>query len=803
MEKGLTEATLSRRPRPRGSARGLLLVEDIGHAIGQSDDVRSTLDRIVHLVADRLDMEVCSIYGFTRSTDRLVLLATKGLGEGAVGLVSMGTDEGLTGFVIEKGEPVMAIDALAHPRYKYFPETGEERYHSFLGVPILDKREPVGVLVVQTSRRRRFTREEVRLLKAVAVPISGLLVQLRLLHSLESKEEERRGYQQRMLEAIKQLRRYEQRQSGDRPQRAATGMRLSGIPAAPGFAIGRAHVLMPELSISSPVEPRRASVKKEIARFHSAVGRSVKEIEKLKQRVLRDLPEFDATVFDAHRLMLSDDAFIQSVEDSIRSGAAAEAAVEHAINETAARFRSLSDPYMQERALDVKEIGQRVLGNLLGVVRRDRSSSGAVILVASELSISDLMLVERERLKGMVTTTGSATSHAAILAKSFEIPTVSGVSGLEEGVHEGDALIIDGNAGTVYVNPSPEVRREYERLKQEYRAFNRELDSLSPLPALTRDGHRVALGANIGLLGDLHLAQRHGADGVGLYRTEYAFLTHRDFLTEEEQLDLYTRVARTMSGYVNIRTLDLGADKYPPYLHFPHQANPFLGWRSTRISLDMTDVFKVQLRAILRASALGGVRIMFPMISSLEEIRRVKDLIAETGDELRLAGHAFDSEIPVGIMVEVPSAVQMADRLIQEVDFFSIGTNDLTQYLLAVDRDNPKVAALYDPLHPAVLRAVASTVRVANAAGKPVSLCGEMASDPLCTLVLIGLGLRDLSMSSFFIPVIKRLIRSVDISDAERLASEVLELSTVKEVKGHIFEHMRSLGLIDLLEMYH
>jgi len=805
MERALTEAARSRRAdlQGRGRGRGLLLLEAIGTLIGESGDLHATLDRIVGLVADRLDMEVCSIYRFAPESNRLFLVATHGLDPSSVGTVSMRVDEGLTGFVIEKSEPVMAIDALAHPRYKYFPETGEERYHSFLGVPIVDRREPLGVLVVQTSRRRRFTRDEVRLMKAVAVPIGGLLVQLRLLESLESKEEERRGYQQRMLDAIKRLQTYERQQPSSSEPSEVTAVRLLGVPAAPGFGIGRAHLLVPEVSFASVPERRPLAPRKELARFQAAITQAAEEIERLKQRVQASYPEIDAALFDTQRLMLTDESFRKRVADEITAGASAETALERVVTAMVDEFTRLDDPYLKERAVDVKDIGQRALRNLLGVAERDRSFASAVVLVAPELTLSDILLVEPEQLKGFVMGSGGATSHASILAKSLEIPTVVGV-GRVEAIHEGDHLIVDGNAGTIYVHPSGEVLREYSRLKDEYAAFNRELDSLRTQPAVTRDGCRVMLGANIGLLGDLPLAHRHGADRVGLYRTEIAFLSHRDFLSEGEQVTLYDRVAQAAKGLpLTVRTLDLGADKYPSYLNVPREANPFLGWRSIRVSLELASVFKTQLRAILRASAVSPLRIMLPMISSLEELRRSKELLEEAKDELRREGHPFEEAVPFGMMVEVPSAVQLADRFIEEVDFFSIGTNDLIQYLLAVDRNNRKVASLYEPLHPAVLRAVASVVRVANQAGKPVSLCGEMAADPVCTLVLIGMGLRDLSMSAFFIPVIKRLIRSVDIAAAERVTAAALELATVKEVKRHVFEVMRALDVIDLMETYH
>ncbi len=788
---------------PSRSGRGLQLLEDIGTVIAQSEDTRSSLRQIVSLVAERLDMEVCSIYRYDEVSDNLILAATRGLDNESIGTVRMGVNEGLTGFVIERREPVMAVDALAHPRYKYFPETGEERYHSFLGVPILDNRRVRGVIVAQTSRRRRFTVDEVRLLKAVAVPVGGILAQLELLESLESKEEETQKYKTRMLGAIKKLQGFErERETTRRPSRQ-TAIRLSGWPAAPGFAIGRAHLLTPVVSLGSAPAKRVASTKRELARLQAAVDRSTEEIVRLKARVQRSYPEIDAGLFDTQRLMLADDNLLRPIGERIESGVNAERALEEVVVGLVDQFTKLEDRYMQERAFDIKDVGQRVLRNLLGVAERNRSFAGAVILVADDLSLSDFILIESEQLKGIVMGEGGATSHASILAKSLELPTVVGVERSEE-IREGDHLIVDGNSGSIFVNPSNAILREYGRLQDEYRAFNRELDSLRELSAETPDGVVVKLGANIGLLGDIPIARQHGADHLGLYRTEMAFLSHRDYLSEAEQVQLYERVIRSSEGAeLTVRTLDLGADKLPSYLAMPDQANPFLGWRSIRISLELPKIFKAQLRAIMRASVYGNARLLLPMVSSLEELRRSKAIIEEAKEELRREGREFDSEIPIGVMIEVPSAVQMADRLIEEVDFFSIGTNDLIQYLLAVDRTNRKVAGLYQPLHPAVLRAVATTVDVARKAGKPVALCGEMAGDPVCTLVLLGLGLRDLSMSSFLVPPIKRLIRSVEMRTADEIARKVLELDTVKEVKRHVFEKMRALDLVDLMEAYH
>ncbi len=459
---------------------------------------------------------------------------------------------------------------------------------------------------------------------------------------------------------------------------------------------------------------------------------------------------------------------------------------------------------MRARATDGRDIGHRLLRNLLGVEEHARELPDEGILVAEELTLSDLASIEPQRLRGIALATGGATSHATILAKSFEIPTVVGVDSLLESVQESDFLIVDGNSGAAYVRPSKDVLAEYERLDREYRAFNRELESLHDLPAETLDGHRVTLEANIGLMGDLAFAHRHGAEGVGLYRTEFPFLTYRDFPDEEEQLRLYRRVITALGAKrVTLRTLDLGADKYPSYLRLTKEENPFLGWRSIRISLELPDLFKVQLRAILRASVHGQVRLLLPMISSLEEVWRAKELLEEARRELRQAGIGFDEDMPVGIMVEVPSAVMQSEELAHEVDFLSLGTNDLIQYLLAVDRNNRKVSPLYEPLHPAVLRAIAATVRAAKKAGKPLGICGEMAADPVCALVLIGFGIDQLSMGSFFIPSIKRLVRSIDHSTAREMSRKVLEMASAQEIKGYLFGMMKKLGVIELMEIYH
>ena len=782
------------------------MLEHITELAAKAGDLDETLQHVVEVIATRTNTDVCTIYLLDERRTTLALHATTGLDRATGGKVTMSVGEGLTGMVAEKGEAVFVVDALAHPRYKYFPETGEERYHSFAGMPVVDRGKLLGVLVVQTLRPRKFTATESRLLRALSGQVAGMIVNARLVAELRTKEQERLTYRRRMQEALKRLQAHEKSIESGRPvKRSGAKARLDGLPAAPGFGRGRAHILSRTVSFDSVEQTRTKARAREVTRFMDALRLSREQVATLKERLADRLPEFDVTIVEAHRMMLEDEGFIGRIERMIRTDALqAESAVKNVVEEYLQAFAAMENPYMRERTADVKDVGLRLLRNLLGVDEPERSFERDTVLVADEMTISELVLLDHENLRGIVLATGGVTSHATILAKSFEIPTVVGAARAQEIIHEGDELLIDGNAGVVFVNPPVDVAREYARLSREYTNFNRELDSLRELPAETTDGKRVRLFANIGLIADIPFMLRHGADGVGLYRTEFPFLTYREFPDEQEQYQLYARVIRSLEGRpITIRTLDLGADKYPSYMDLAREENPFLGWRSIRISLEVPALFKTQLRAIFRAAALGQVRIMLPMISGIEEMRRSREMVEEVKDELRRDGLEFDPDVPLGMMIEVPSAVALAPRLIQEADFFSIGTNDLIQYMLAVDRNNHKVAKLYQPLHPAVLAAIHQTVQAAKGTGKWVGICGEMASDPLCTLVLLGMGLDDLSMGSFFVPVVKRIVRSVSQAEVRSLTRDVLSMTTVKEVKGYLFDAMRTLDIIELMEMYH
>jgi phosphotransferase system, enzyme I, PtsP len=785
----------------------LALIEDIS-AIGgdHSADLRETLDRVAGTIVAGMDLEVCSIYLFDPQRERLVLRASVGLERDSIGRVSMKINEGLVGLAIESGEPVVVADAMSHPRYKYFPETGEDRYHTFVAVPIEEGRsKPIGVLTVQTLRRRKFTRSEVRLLRTAGAQLAQILSHFQLRETLATKEKERDEYRRRMIEANRQLKGYEK--VGGTP-RLATPIkmrhpRLVGLPAAPGFARGTAHIVGTFLlTIDRNLKGKDAEA--ELQRLEEALTRSRGELAALKTRMAPMMAETELKIFDGHRLILEDEEFISRIQETIKAGYIAESALFRVIDELSAQMLAVADGYLRERATDFRDVGHRVLRHLRQEERKGGAAfSRSTILIAEELTLSQLTLVSHENLAGIALQSGGITSHAAILARAFEIPTVVGVEHLIEAVLEGDNLVLDGNSGMIYVNPSAEVEREYQVLVKRYDAFRRDLMTGQEEPTATRDGHRVRLLANIALLPDVQVALRYGAEGIGLLRSEFSFLTYEDFPDENQQVTLYNRILEAVGQRpVTIRTLDIGADKYPPYLRVPREDNPFLGWRSIRISLELAGIFKVQLRAILRAAAHHDVRILFPMISSLEELRRARELLVEAQAELYKEGLEHNPEIEVGIMVEVPSAVWLAQRLIREVDFFSIGTNDLIQYLLAADRNNRKVAHLYEPLHPAVLSAIAEVVNVARGAGKEVGLCGEMASDPLATLLLLGMGLDQLSLSPLFIPVVRKLIRGTNYQTARHIAHDVMQMASVQEIKGYLIERYRDLGLINLVEMY-
>ncbi len=558
---------------------------------------------------------------------------------------------------------------------------------------------------------------------------------------------------------------------------------LKGVGASPNIAIGKAFVYEKELKFERRTIDEK-EVEAELKRLDYVIEKSKEELDKLQDEAVKKIGEKEAKIFEAHMLMLQDPALITEAKNKIRSRLNAEAAVDEVVKKFIAMFERMEDQYMKERAIDVQDVGERLIKNLLG--REFKSLTDLdekTIVIADGLTPSDTINIDKSKVIGFATNTGGVTSHVTIIAREYGIPAVVGLGDVTKKVETGDLVIVDGGCGTVIIKPDQETINRYENQMLELEHRRKELEKLKDLPAVTLDDRRIEIAANLGSPDEVANALANGAEGVGLLRTEFLYQGRRSLPTEEEQFKAYKTIAMKMGERpVIVRTLDIGGDKPPSYLDMPKELNPFLGWRAIRISLDRTDIFKTQLRAILRASQYGNLKIMFPMISSVEEVRKSKKIIAEVQKELKEEKIPFKEDIEVGIMVEVPSAAIIANSFAREVDFFSIGTNDLTQYTLAVDRTNERITYLFNELHPAVLHLIKNVIDAAHSKGIWTGMCGEMAGKPISTPILLGLGLDEFSMSPMSIPEVKKIIRSVKISDARELAKEALNASTTNDV---------------------
>ena len=564
---------------------------------------------------------------------------------------------------------------------------------------------------------------------------------------------------------------------------------LKGIPAASGVTMGHPFFLDSEGFNIQKQPIVEEDVAKETARFEEALTQTRSEILRIQKKISEEMGREHGEIFSAHLLVIEDRTLIEEVLARIKTEQlTAEYVFLDVMRKYIIAFSKIEDEYLRERIADIEDVGKRILRNLMGKQRQTlQNLTDPVIVVAYDLSPSDTALMHRQNVKGFVTDIGGRTSHTAIMAKSLEIPAVVGLEVITEKVDKDDFLIIDGTRGQVIINPTEETVRRYTEEQKILEELGRDLLKLKDLPAETLDGHRVTLSANIELPHEVPSVIAHGAQGIGLYRTEFFYMNRVDLPTEEEHFEAYRKVAQEIAPHsVIIRTLDLGGDKYLSQLEVPNEMNPFLGWRAIRFCLARPDIFKVQLRAILRASHYGKFKVMYPMISGVEEVRQANAIFKETQEELRRERIPFDENIEVGAMIEIPSAALTCDLLASEVKFFSIGTNDLIQYALAVDRSNEKIAYLYEPAHPAVLRLIKLIIDTAHQHHLWVGMCGEMAGDPHLALILLGLGLDGFSVSPINLPEIKRVIRSVKMDAAQHIAREALSLPTGKEVEAFV-----------------
>ena len=561
---------------------------------------------------------------------------------------------------------------------------------------------------------------------------------------------------------------------------------ITGIPASPGIVFGKALVLKEEKIVLDTQKISEEQVEAEVARFYAGREAAVEQLNSIHQRALKSLGEEKAAIFEGHLMILEDEELEEEIIDYLRSNKVnASVAASKIIDQQVEMLSEIDDEYLKERAGDIRDIGNRLIKNILGMHIVDLGDiTEESILVAYDLTPSETAQLNLEKVLGFITDIGGRTSHTSIMARSLELPAIVGTNDVTARVNTGDYLILDAVNNRVYVNPTQAEIDELKTLEAKLAEEKAELAKLKDLPAVTLDGHKVDVVANIGTIRDCEGAHRNGAEGVGLYRTEFLFMDRDQLPSEEEQFIAYKEVVEAMEGrLVVLRTMDIGGDKELPYLNLPKEMNPFLGWRAVRIALDRREILHAQLRAVLRASAFGKLAVMFPMIISVEEIRELKSVLETLKAELRAEGKAFDENIQVGVMVETPSAAVNAKFLAKEVDFFSIGTNDLTQYTLAVDRGNELISHLYNPMSPSVLGLIKQVIDASHAEGKWTGMCGELAGDERATLLLLGMGLDEFSMSAISVPRIKKLIRHVNYQEVKALANEALQKPTAAEIE--------------------
>lgn len=736
-------------------------------SVNDAETLEDALTLLVRELRAAMETDVCTIYLRDRQANRLVFRATEGLNVDRVGQFSLGMDEGLVGWVASREEPLNLEDAGQHPRFQLVPDLGEEAFSTFLGAPIVHQRDLLGVLVVQQTARRRFSNDEESFLVTISAQLAGVIAHAEATGALARADD----------------------------AEGQPGARFLGVAGSPGIGIGEGVVLSPSADLAAVPSHQAVDRKVELRAFRAALARVRDDIEIVAENLREELSAEDHALFGVYLNILDDSTLGGEVASLIKAGEWAQGALSQVMLKHIRHFERMEHSYLRERAVDVRDLGTRVLAYLQDEQRQRREVPANTILVAEELTASVLGEIPRESLAGIVSLRGSANSHAAILARSMGIPAAVGVADLPLTRLEGLELVVDGYNGRVYVKPHAQVRERFELLRAEDTALSRELESLIDLPAETRDGITTPLWANTGIAADLQRAADNGAEGVGLYRTEVSFLLRDRFPTEDEQRQLYReQLERFAPAPVTMRTLDIGGDKSLPY--FPiNEDNPFLGWRGIRVTLDHPEIFLTQVRAMLKASeGLDNLRILLPMVTNLEELDEAKLLIQRCHEEV-LAEGCIVSMPPVGVMIEVPAAVYLAHALAERSDFLSVGSNDLTQYLLAVDRNNPQVTGLYQPLHPAVLSALKQVVTAAHEAGKTASICGEMAGDPLSAPLLVAMGFDQLSMNAGNLLRVKSVLRSLNMADVQFMVDRLDQFQSEVQISTQIESLLRERGL--------
>ena len=745
------------------------ILRKIVQEVNAAKDLDGALKIIVRRIQRAMKTQVCSVYLFDPKTEHYVLMATEGLNPNAVGEVSLSPSEGVVGKIVDRAEPINLEDATVHPSYHYVMETGEEEFHAFLGVPIIHQRKILGVLVVQQTTRRRFDESEEAFLVTMSAQLAGVIAHAEVTGGINV---------------------------GSDTSKVRNDAKFDGVAGAPGVAIGTAIVIAPPADLDAVPDQLTDNIEGELSHFHHALEKVRNDIRVVARSLAQRLKGEDQALFDVYLRMLDDNALAGEVEEVIRQGQWAPGALRQIVQNHVQQFEMMDDPYLRERATDIRDLGRRVLANMQQeCASTPVSYPDDTILVAEEITPAMLGEVPTEKLIGLVSVLGSGNSHAAILARSMGIPTVMGVVDLPATRIHGKHIILDGYSGRVFANPSADMRSFYDDILREEQQLSKGLEAIRDLPSVTEDGHVMPLWVNTGLATDVALSLDRGAEGIGLYRTEVPFMIKQFFPSEMEQQISYRKQLEPFAPrVVTMRTLDIGGDKALPY--FPiEEENPSLGWRGIRVTLDHPEIFLVQVRAMLLASeGLDNLRIMLPMVSNVMEIDESVALVNQAYAELIDEGHQIVKP-DIGVMVEVPAAAFQVRAFARRVDFISVGSNDLTQYMLAVDRNNPRVAGLYYSYHPSVLQALQFVVSEAHKENVQVSICGEMAGDPGGALLLMAMGYDVLSMNSTNLPRVKSAVRGVTTKQAAKLLEDVLEKDNPEEIKNLIAEMLHDSGL--------
>lgn len=740
--------------------------------VNAAKDLQSALDIIVRRVRETLSTQVCSVYLLDNDIASHVLMASEGLNQEAVGHVSLEIGEGLVGLVAKHAEPINLQDASVHPSYHYLQETGEEIFHAFLGVPIIHHRKVLGVLVVQHEERRRFDEGEEAFLITLSAQLAGVIAHAEATGAIEGLSPS--GH--KISDAI-----------------------FSGVSGSSGVAIGQVVVVFPHADLNQIPERRTNDIAKEIDFFNSCLNAVQEDMRVLHNELVGQVAEEERQLFDVYIRMLNDDALGNEVVERIKMGFWAQGALSYVAKEHIRTFEMMDDEYLRERSVDIRDLCARVLFYLQEKEAVPVEYTDSTILVSDELTPAMLVEVPKEKLKGLVSVKGSGNSHVAILARTMGVPTVMGAIDLPLNQLDGRQIVLDGYKGVIISNPSEQMLTRYRYTIEEQENLIAGLENLKDLPCETADNYRVHLWVNTGLMSDVVNSLDQGAEGIGLFRTEVPFLLSERFPSEQEQIDIYREQLEAFApSLVTMRTLDVGGDKDLPY--FPiNEENPFLGWRGIRVTLDHPEIFMAQTKAMLRASiGLENLQIMLPMISNVNEVNSATQLIKKAYREL-LQERLNVKFPPIGVMIELPAAVYQTRALAKLVDFISVGSNDLTQYLLAVDRNNPRVANLYSAFHPAVLNALHYVVSQARKENKPVSICGEMAGDPGAAVLLVAMGFDILSMNASALLKVKSVIRNVTLESAKDLLDRVLQMDDAQSIRSAVDLTLYNAGVDRLL----